>query len=163
MKYIKNFYESINANLDSIRELCESRLVFLLDEGFNIDVSYQNAWYVGGVYAKRYDNVIVVTFNKLNGQRESSYNAYSNREVFEWEDVKDYLIPLLSDIRNNYKLAYTDLGDKIHLKGELNIISSIGSSYFASIDTAIEKEWLPAYSIKEMQFLITSFVNKTLC
>jgi len=160
MKYIKNFYESRNVNLDSIKELCESRLVFLLDEGFNIDVSYQHAWYVGGgAYAKRYDNVIVVTFNKLNGQRESSYEPYSNREVFEWEDVKDYFIPLLNDIRNNYKLAYTDLGDRIHLKGELNVISSIGSSYLASIDTAIEKEWLPAYSIKEIQFLITSFIK----
>lgn len=160
MKYIKNFNESRNISLDSIRDLCESRLVYLLDEGFKIDVSYQHAWYVGaGISAKRYENVIVVTFNLPNGKEKYAYDHYYHLDQFEWEDIKDHFIPLLKDIRNNYKLAYTDLGKEIHLKGELSIVSSIGSQYLASIDTAIEKEWLPAYSMKEIQFLITSFVK----
>jgi hypothetical protein len=160
MKYIKSFNESKNISLDSIRDLCESRLVYLLDEGFKIDVSYQHAWYVGaGRSAKRHENVIVVTFNKPNGEEEYVYDHYYHLDQFEWEDIKDSFIPLLKDIKNNYKLAYTELGKEIHLKGELSIVSSIGSQYLASIDTAIEKEWLPAYSIKEIQFLITSFVK----
>lgn len=158
MKYLRKLFESFN--LDSIRDLCEPRLAYLLDEGFDLDIEYLEACYVSvGAGYKRYDNVVVVRFNRINADQENVHDIFHNREVFEWEEIKDHFIPFLQTIRNKYKLGYTEFGDKPHLKGELIIISSIDITYLASIDMAIEKEWLPTYDIKEIQFLITSFVK----
>jgi hypothetical protein len=159
MKYLRKFFESFN--LDSVKDLCETRLAYLLDEGFDVDIEYLPACYVsvGGNTHKRYENVVVVRFNKLSNTEQQLYDIYSNREVFEWEEIKDHFIPFLQTVKNTYKLGYTEFGDKPHLKGELIVISSIDITYLSSIDSAIEKEWLPTYDIKEIQFIITSFVK----
>ena len=78
MRYIKHFriMESSN-NIDEIKDLAESSLVYLLDEGFKLE-------YYPGV-----------------GQ-EIAIKLVAKEGGVKWDDIKDYFIPFLERLQNDY-------------------------------------------------------------
>ena len=78
MRYIKHFriMESSN-NIDEIKDLAESSLVYLLDEGFKLE-------YYPGV------------------DQELSIKFVAKQGGVKWGDIKDYFIPFLERLKNDY-------------------------------------------------------------
>ena len=83
MKYLKRFNEGFN--LEEIQDFCEGSLVYLIDEGFevNTETLYD--------HFKKNSEYICITISK-------------GREKFDWDNVKDYIIPFITILSKNYKL-----------------------------------------------------------
>lgn len=79
MRYIKSFRitESSNQYIDEVKDLAESSLVYLLDEGFKLE-------YYPGV-----------------GQ-EIAIKLVAKEGGVKWDDIKDYFIPFLERLQNDY-------------------------------------------------------------
>jgi hypothetical protein len=76
MRYIKKFNESVDQN--ELKEFCEMNLAYLLDEGYEIFVTLLN------------------TGNYSVNIRKTDLDNY----FFEWDEVKDYIIPFIVRLRN---------------------------------------------------------------
>jgi len=95
MKYLNKFNEGFGQHLDEqeLREFCEMYLAYLIDEGFEIDIS------------KERENSITyywkVKFFKLESKGDL---AYSRMEYvkFKWNSVKDHFIPFFKVLNNKY-------------------------------------------------------------
>jgi hypothetical protein len=104
MKYLNKFNEGFGQNLDEqeLREFCEMYLAYLIDEGFEVDIS------------KIRENLITdywkVKFFKLESKGDLTYSRMEF-DKFKWNSIKDQFIPffkILNDkyiIKKNY--AYT--------------------------------------------------------
>jgi hypothetical protein len=104
VKYLNKFNEGFGQNLDEqeLREFCEMYLAYLIDEGFEIDIS------------KERENSITdywkVKFFKLESKGDLTYSRMEF-DKFKWNSIKDQFIPffkILNDkyiIKKNY--AYT--------------------------------------------------------
>lgn len=80
MRYIKPFRITESSNqqyIDEIKDLAESSLVYLLDEGFKLE-------YYPGV-----------------GQ-EIAIKLVAKEGGVKWDDIKDYFIPFLERLQNDY-------------------------------------------------------------
>lgn len=105
MKYLKLFKESklFRQHLDEkeLREFCEMYLAYLIDEGFEVNIS------------KEREDSITYYWKVKIFKLESKDLSYSRMEYdkFKWNSVKDHFIPffkILDDkyiIKKNY--AYT--------------------------------------------------------
>jgi hypothetical protein len=97
-----------------LREYCEMNLVYLIDEGFYIDIY----WNGGGYY-----NIILRKSLTTNGN--GVHTSY-----FKWNDIKDHYIPFILRIQKIYKLA----------TNYINFTSSNGmdlkSEYISTLDSA---------------------------
>ena len=79
MKYIKKYSSLIVESVkDDLKDFCETSLVYLLDEGFEIDCE-----------ESRFG--IIDIFLSLNKQ-------------FDWNDIKDYFIPFIQLLSRRYVL-----------------------------------------------------------
>jgi len=108
MKHIKkfneNFYnEAINTNIDELKDLADSSLVYLLDEGFKLE-------YYPGVGQE-----IAIKFIAKDGG-------------VKWGDIKDYFIPFLERLQNDYILQENAL---------VQFINPSSNSMSVVIDTLI--------------------------
>jgi hypothetical protein len=83
MKYLKRIFEESNYN--ELLDFCESNLVYLLDEGWSIDITRMTDFYK--------INILTNTENHLTG---SSKNI--------WKDCKDILIPFFNRLESEYEL-----------------------------------------------------------
>ena len=104
MKYLNKFNEGFGQNLDEqeLREFCEMYLAYLIDVGFEVDIS------------KIRENLITdywkVKFFKLESKGDLTYSRMEF-DKFKWNSIKDQFIPffkILNDkyiIKKNY--AYT--------------------------------------------------------
>ena len=92
MKHLKKFNESI---VDNIKDLTENYLAYLTDEDFIYDI------------------------RKLNGEIQISIRKYFNdttpnveeglrKREFDWQDVKDRVIPFLSILKKDYTINTID-------------------------------------------------------
>lgn len=113
MKYIKKF-EAVDSNWkEKFKTLCENYLAYLTDDGFNID------------YIDSIGDFVRVTIDNF-GQGESP---------FKWDDIKDYLLPVLEIIENKFTLH----GDiSFYSNVEIGVIRSNSNDYPMYILTSEE-------------------------
>lgn len=84
MKYLKKFLENLNeCELQELQEFCDNSLVYLIDDGFVIDF-----------FGKVNDDFHLIILNK-------------QKNVFNWNDIKDYYIPFLK-LLSRYELDSYD-------------------------------------------------------
>lgn len=103
MRYLRPFNESIDIN--ELQKLCDNTLAYLKDEGFEIVIKEQTI-----------DNDVKNRYNKVKNNRtgreqviritisKSDYKRVGNSSkgsLFEWNDIKDDLIPFLELLRDN--------------------------------------------------------------
>lgn len=76
MRYLKNFNESYIVDTDELQEFCEWNLATLLDNGYKVDVEYDE-------WDDDNDNFYIsIESNKFGS-------------FFSWDDLKDYVIPFM--------------------------------------------------------------------
>lgn len=95
MRYLKTF-ESINFK-DELQNFCNAYLAYLLDEDF-----------VATVYDFRGNNSELVIIIKRIDFYTPELEEIPNKK-FNWNQVKDYLIPFIYSLNNSYEI----LGDKL--------------------------------------------------
>lgn len=94
MRYIKKFNESNIDTLDELKDFCESNLAFLLDEEYIINYHSYN-------YTKNGTIINTIPIEIVNINRNAELLIQS---ALYWDDMKDYIIPFLKRLSNNYTL-----------------------------------------------------------
>ena len=97
MKYLKRIFESkVGIDKDELMDFCEMNLAYLLDDGdFRIDIEYFDD--LIGQY------LVVIRLVKMvelsPGERMTT--------MYQWQEVKDYIVPFIVQLNKNYKLNTT--------------------------------------------------------
>lgn len=87
MKYIKSFNESFENDIEIIKDITESSLVYLLDEGFKIDYTSPNF------------------LNMPSSVLRVAIKVFASKEYdVTWNNIKDYFIPFIQRLKESYKL-----------------------------------------------------------
>lgn len=94
MKYLKRIFESLDK--DELQDFCEMNLAYLLDnEDFRIDIEYFDD--LIGQY------LVVIKLVKMvelsPGERMTT--------MYQWQEVKDYIVPFIVQLNKNYSLNTT--------------------------------------------------------
>ena len=89
MRYLKTF-ESVDLEND-LRDFCETYLAYLLDGDFELSVIWQGRGYMGPE-----KDCYNINLCKLDD--------YSSAAGFTWNEVKDYYIPFIHMLNNEYKI-----------------------------------------------------------
>lgn len=98
MKHIKRFNESLESYLEQLKDFCESNLVYLLDEGFKLKYDTDPMNFPELLVIKhRGDAGVNVRIMCPNYRKSNLPNTH-------WSDIKDYIIPFLQRLCNEYKL-----------------------------------------------------------
>lgn len=143
MIHLKNFNEGFGQNLDEqeLREFCEMYLAFLMDEGFEVDISKVREDSITDYWR--------VKIYKL-GKVDISYSR-SEYDKFSWNSVKDQFIPFFKMLNNNY-IIKTNYGYQVRFQR----IS--GTAIWASDDNILNDDFSknfkrsPLYYIEIMLF-----------
>lgn len=98
MIYLRKFNESLENYLDQLKDFCESNLVYLLDEGFQLKYETQ-VMHFPEIKTIKQDgdagiNVKIICPNYRNSKLPNTH----------WSDIKDYIIPFLQRLCNEYQL-----------------------------------------------------------
>lgn len=105
MKYIKKFNESNIDALEELKDFCESNLAFLLDEEYIINYYRYSTNYnytKNGTIINPIYSIEIVNRNR---------NTKLIQTTLYWDDMKDYIIPFLERLSNNYTLhSFEDRG-----------------------------------------------------
>jgi hypothetical protein len=80
MIYLKSFNESVDYN--ELKEFCEMNLAYLLDQGFEV----------------------IVTLLNTNNYSVEIRKSDIDDIWFNWNDVKDYIIPFLIRLKGEYEI-----------------------------------------------------------
>ena len=98
MIYLRRFNESLSDYLYQLKDFCESNRVYLLDEGFQLKYDTDPMNFPELIVIKhRGDagvNVKIICPNYRNSKLPNTH----------WSDIKDYIIPFLQRLCNEYKL-----------------------------------------------------------
>jgi hypothetical protein len=82
MRYLKKYNES--NDLENLQDFCEMSLVYLLDDGFEVTTKY---------ITNRDVYCIKIT------------NIDTPLRLFKWDSIKNYFIPFMKMINNNYQIC----------------------------------------------------------
>lgn len=110
MKHLKRYNESIDHDdFNELKEFTENCLVYLLDEGFQIEFVDPQ----GDPYGDRQEfwaslNTELTLWIYLYGPT----NDEGDNRNFSWQEVKDYYIPFIQLLKNRYEL----FNDQIRFK-----------------------------------------------
>lgn len=101
MKHLRRFFEAeysskVGVDRDELREFCEMNLAYLLDNGdFRLDIEYFDDL-IG-------QDLVVIKLVKMvelsPGERMTT--------MYQWQEVKDYVVPFIVQLNKNYKLNTT--------------------------------------------------------
>jgi hypothetical protein len=94
MRYIKPFNENVDNFEEELRDFCETSLAYLLDEGYDIQVSLRDK-----VKYPEKQHILVTL-----GLRAKENTWLQDYDLFFWDDVKDYYIPFLQMLVRRYEL-----------------------------------------------------------
>lgn len=101
MKHLRRFFEAeysskVGVDRDELTDFCEMNLAYLLDNGdFRIDIEYfddligQDLVVIKLVKMFEFDTDVRVT------------------TMYQWQEVKDYIVPFIVQLNKNYKLNTT--------------------------------------------------------
>ena len=126
MRYLKTFenLENFSSGVSEIETFIKNNLAYILDEGFTFKVNFKR---YGGRF--NYPDKIVKIEEKGNNR---------NLAIFNWDDVKDDLIPFLELLNDTYTLDSYSPEDK-------SLVVSIGN-----VDDDFKKRIKRYYSIEEL-------------
>ena len=83
MRYLKKFLITERVDLDELQELCDNTLVYLIDEGFKVEINkFSGKGYNGNAY-------ISILLKKTN-------------DIFYWSEYKDEIIPFIEYLYEKY-------------------------------------------------------------
>lgn len=97
MKHLRKFNEAREPwiDVDELRDFCETNLVYLLDEGFEINPNSRNS-YIPPFYIKIYN---------VDERNESGPPLYIRTyNTIEWDNIKDHFIPFISRLNTTYNI-----------------------------------------------------------
>lgn len=104
MKYIDKFrqFESLdNSDVSEIKEFCEEHLVDLYEKGYRVRIkTVQSREGESGDF-NRIFLIIESRINQIPKYKENWRKEY----VFPWFRVRDYIIPFIDILNDNYKLG----------------------------------------------------------
>ena len=122
MRYLKTFenLEKFSSGVSEIETFIKNNLAYILDEGFTFKVNF-----------KRYGG-------KLNYPVKIGKIEDRNLVIFNWNDVKDDVIPFLELLNDTYTLDSYSPEDK-------SLVVSIGN-----VDDDFKKRIKRYYSIEEL-------------
>jgi hypothetical protein len=114
MRYLKTF-ENLNyfsSGINEIKTFIKNNLAYILDEGFTYKVNFRE-------YGGRINYTVIIHKIEQKGN-------YRNQVIFNWDDVKDDLIPFLELLNEKYTLDSYSPEDKSLVidTGEVNIIAN---------------------------------------
>ena len=102
MIYLKSFNEElrIKKTIDprKLEEFCGDYLAYLIDQGFRSTIT-------SGFDARERYSVMKLGF-------DYRIITIGSRYVFDWNDVKDYVIPFLQVLDDNYRIYYWVTNDE---------------------------------------------------
>jgi hypothetical protein len=141
--HLKSFNEGFGQNLDEpgLREFCEMYLAYLMDEGFEVDISK-----IREDSITDYCRVKVYKLRKV----DISYSR-SEYDKFSWNSVKDQFIPFFKMLNNNY-IIKTNYGYQVKFQ-RIN-----GTAIWASDDNILNDDFSknfkrsPLYYIEVMLY-----------
>jgi hypothetical protein len=87
MEYLKRFLEKV----DDLQKFCNDNLAYLIDEGFNVEVTY-------GLGREKYTCIEITKIQDINSRKIS---------VFNWEDYKQDIIPFIEYLYEKYNFDST--------------------------------------------------------
>lgn len=139
MRYIKHFRITESSNqqyIDEVKDLADSSLVYLLDEGFKLEYFNPNMLYEVTIKLSKPDD----NFG------------------FTWNDIKDYYIPFLQRLVNNY----VDISAQVYFKSDnlrhLNIYKTrncrIAIKTFLDDYSHVNQHWWLKFSDTELDSII---------
>jgi hypothetical protein len=121
MKYLKTWSLLEDINMDELKDLCDASFVNLYDLGFRTTIL--------GTDQK-------MVFLTKNG------GAIHQRDIFQWNQIKDYYIPFLQLINRRYEIV-----GPIH-------IQSIDWKYYSYDEIVNETIEIPNYRIFSIRILL---------
>ena len=99
MKYLRGIFESIVPEfMEELKDFCESNLIYLIDDGFTLEFVDTTE------SSQKKDFGITVRLRKYSSGRNNLIGDYKYFSYFNWNDIKDYYIPFLIRISNEYKI-----------------------------------------------------------
>lgn len=96
MKYLKRIFESVDEK--ELRGFCENYLSYLLDENFDVLISYHN--------------ILNIDFITLNLVKKVMVGDGEMMTDYKWSEVKDHILPFITMLNQNYKLNTTWQDDR---------------------------------------------------
>jgi hypothetical protein len=105
MKHLRRYNESIDEN--ELRDFCETNLVYLLDEGFDIMISGNN------FSGDSFKSIKITNPSSLYDPEHSIYYNLGPVNFFKWNDIKDHFIPFFTRLLNQYSLHGNFIEDGI--------------------------------------------------
>ena len=123
MIHLKNFKEGFGQNLDEqeLREFCEMYLAFLMDDGFEVDIS------------KIRENSIT-DYWRVKIYRLIKIGHINKYDKFSWNSVKDKFIPFFKMLNNNY-IIKTNYGYQVKFQ------SINGTAIWAADDNILNDDF----------------------
>jgi hypothetical protein len=101
MKHIKKFNEAVTVDkLQEVKDFCEGYLVYLLDEGFEVNVF--DALFNRN-YARRMGRNLP---NTIDSNIPSECLIRISGKVFKWNEVKDTMLPFLQMLDRTYTIKH---------------------------------------------------------
>jgi hypothetical protein len=134
MRYIKPFNENVT---QSIEDKCEAHLAYLLDEGFEVIYDETN-----DIIQKR-DFIIEIKLTTPSVSRVSY-----NYKHFTWNNVKDRVIPLVTQLNKEYEIE-VDISD--------------GSTKYCTVDWVINDgpaRYFAPNSIRWIRIIVNRYLFK---
>lgn len=126
-------YEKSKEFENELHDFCESSLVYLIDEGLEIEIVERYLWTSD---ANRF-GVKLILFNSQ----------------YCWNDIKDYIIPFLERLNNKYSLVKEKNNDiRIYFDYGMDYVYQSKKLILDQTDAILKK-----YKIEEIRFIIEGY------
>lgn len=95
MKYLKRYNESVEGSVETeLRDFCETNLAYLIDEGFDLEITPQQL-------RKHIEYKIkIVDYDRFK-EGERGYDQVYHH----WDELKDHIIPFLKRLSDEYYIV----------------------------------------------------------
>ena len=136
MKHLKMFKESLNdSEVVELIDFCETSLAYLMDAGF--DISCEEV-----LLSKYLDKYLQLSLPEKSPSRVpqgDTFDRYgSDKDPFDWNDIKDHFIPFLQLLSRRYELKNFGASDYVVLfQGDKNKYATVEQVINDDLPTAV--------------------------
>jgi len=104
MKYLKLFNENVENFKEELQEFCEMNLAYILDDGGEIEVVDPHN--TPGMDVARETYLIKIKADSsFNSEYIPDPDVRENFGRWNWDEIKDHIIPFLTRLNNTYELS----------------------------------------------------------
>ena len=100
MKHLKPFNENKDNLVEELQDFCETSLAYLLDEGYDIQVTLRDKV----KYPGKQHLIVSLGLPQETSTGYLALRTYDGYRKFYWNDVKDHYIPFLQLLVRRYEL-----------------------------------------------------------